>query len=98
MFSEETPASPINIVPAGADFIPLCVPWSPAQQQQQLSQSTPRMMDASSTPRAPPPNGPICRRRINFDDADDVFQEAVDVIIKIAKLLLRTASILIQNR
>jgi len=98
VFSEETPASPINIVPAGADFIPLCVPWSPAQQQQQSSQSTPRMMDASSTPRAPAPNGPICRRRINFDDADDVFQEAVDVIIKIAELLLRTASVLIQNR
>jgi len=94
VFSEETPASPINIVPDGADFIPLCVPWSPAQQQQQSSQSTPRMMDASLTP----PNGPICRRRINFDDADDVFQEAVDVIIKIAKLLLRTASVLIQNR
>jgi len=102
VFSEETPASPINIVPAGADFIPLCVPWSPAQHQQQSSQSTPRMMDASSTPRAPPPNGPICRRRINFDDddgdADDVFEETVDVIIKIAELLLRTASVLIQNR
>ena len=48
------------------------------------------------------PNGPICRRRINFGDddgdADDVFEEAVDVIIKTAELLLRTASVLIQNR
>ena len=76
MFSEETPASPINIVPAGADFIPLCVPWSPAQQQQQPSQSTPRMMDASSTPRAPP----HCRRRINFDDDDG---DADDVLSKV---------------
>jgi len=103
VFSEETPASPINI---GPDFIPLCVPWSPAvtftQLQQQPSQSTPRMMDASSTPCAPPPNGPICRRRIDFDDddgdADDVFEEAVDVIMKIAELLSITASVLIQNR
>jgi len=60
------------------------------------------MMDASSTLRAPPPNGPICRRRINLDDddgdADDVFEEAVDVIMKTAELLLTTASVLIQNR
>jgi len=108
VFSEETPASPVIIVPAGPDFIPLCVSWSPAatftQLQQQPSQSTPssRMMDASSTPRAPPPNGPICRRRIDFDsadgDADDEFEEAIDVMVKIAELLLRTADVLIQNR
>ena len=108
VLSEETPASPVVIVPAGPEFIPLCVPWSLAvtftQLQQQPSQSTPssRKMDATSTPHAPPPNGRICHRRIDFDatdeDADDEFEEAIDVIMKIAELLLRTADVLIQNR
>jgi len=48
------------------------------------------------------PNGPICHRRIDFDsadgDADDEFEEAIDVMVKIAELLLRTADVLIQNR
>jgi len=55
-------------------------------------------VDATRTP----PNGRICRRRIDFDatdeDADDEFEEAIDVIMKIAELLLRTADVLIQNR
>ena len=56
------------------------------------------VVDAARTP----PNGPICRRRIDFDsadgDADDEFEEAIDVMVKIAELLLRTADVLIQNR
>jgi len=60
------------------------------------------LMSSRKTPRAPPPNGRICRRRIDFDDtdedADDEFEEAIEMIMKIAELLLRTADVLIQNR